>query len=332
MARRASTTTGPLSLSTRVAVLHGKDSYRRSEYTSMLRRVLEAEHPGLDVLGFDGQSASAAEVLDECRSQGLMAGHKLVVVDNADAFVREETRPLLERYCAGPSDSATLLLRAERWYKGKLDDAIARVGAVLKCDARAPAEAAAWVVEHARDAHGATIDTATARRLVDRVGTDGGRLAGEVGKLSVAAGSGAIVAALVEQLVGDTREDEAWAFQDVLLGAQPEPILASLRRLLDNAPRETAVLVTIVMIDLARKLHAMGAALAAGESARTAAGRLKIWPFERAGALAERAGRASPARLRALYHAAIEADVRQKSGLGKPSRTLERLALRFTSL
>ena len=292
----------------------------------MLRRA-GGGAPGADVLGFDGQSACGGGP-GRVPPQGLMAGHKLVVVDNADAFVRGRrarcwsdtapdpaTRP---RCCSGPSGGT-----------GKLDDAIARVGAVPSA-MRTPAEAAAWVVEHARDAHA---PRSTRRRDGSSIAsgpTAGGSPARWASSRSRR--PGAIVAALVEQLVGDTREDEAWAFQDVLLGAQPEPILASLRRLLDNAPRETAVLVTIVMIDLARKLHAMGAALAAGESARTAAGRLKIWPFERAGVLAERAGRASPARLRALYHAAIEADVRQKSGLGKPSRTLERLALRFASL
>ena len=106
----------------------------------------------------------------------------------------------------------------------------------------------------------------------------------------------------------------------------------SLRRVLDNAPRETSVLVTIVMIDLARKMHALGRAMAAGENPRSVTGKLRIWPFERAGAMVERARRSSPDRLRELVHAAIEADLRQKSGLGRSHRTIERLALKFAAV
>lgn len=332
MAKRAATS-APLDASTSVAILHGKDAFLRAQHTAALRRTLEASAPSLDVLSFDGATAKAADVLDECRSFGLMAGHKLVVVDNAEAFVKEDTRPLLERYCQAPSDSATLILRADRWYKGKLDDMVARVGAVIKCDALTPAAAADWLINYAADAHHAPIDRATAQRLVSRVGTDTGRLAGEIGKLAVAAGqSKPITPDLINDLVGETREEDAWAFQDTLARGNPEDILAGLGRLLDNAPRDTAVLVTISMIDLAKKLHAVGDAIAAGQNSRSVAGRLKIWPPDRVAVIADRAAATTPARLRALYHAAVDADVRQKSGLGRSHRTLERLALKFAAL
>ncbi|MEZ6235604.1 MAG: hypothetical protein R3B68_15570 [Phycisphaerales bacterium] len=366
MARRPASTPS-LDASTRVAVLHGKDAYLRSRHTAELRAALEAEHEDLDVLSFDGLSAQPADVLDECRSFGLMARHKLVVVDNADSFIKESARPLLERYCQAPSDSATLVLRSDRWNKGKIDDRIGQIGAIIKCEAFSPAEAVGFVGAQAKE-HGASIEPATAAMLVERVGTDAGRLSGEVAKLAIAAGcwdvSGAsgnakgakeakagkgskgskagaggtgvqtptIAAAHIDELVGQTREDEAWGLQDVLIEGRPEPILASLRRVLDNAPRETGVLVTIVMIDLARKMHALGQAMAAGENPRSVTGKLRIWPFERAGAMVERARRSSPDRLRDLVHAAIEADLRQKSGLGRSHRTIERLALKFAAV
>lgn len=363
MARRpASNPT--LDASTRVAVLHGKDAYLRSRHTAELRAALETEHEDLDVLSFDGLSAQPADVLDECRSFGLMARHKLVVVDNADSFIKEAARPLLERYCQAPSDSATLVLRSDRWNKGKIDDRISQIGAIIKCEAFSPAEAVGFVAAQARE-HGAAIEPATAAMLVERVGTDAGRLSGEVAKLAIAAGcwgvsgnsgnakgakagkapkgskaGGAsereqapmITGAHIDELVGQTREDEVWGLQDVLIEGRPEPILASLRRVLDNAPRETSVLVTIVMIDLARKMHALGRAMAAGENPRSVTGKLRIWPFERAGAMVERARRSSPDRLRELVHAAIEADLRQKSGLGRSHRTIERLALKFAAV
>ena len=333
MARRPAADGPVLDASTRVLLLHGKDAFLRARHTAALKKSLEDAGLAPDVLSFDGATARPADVLDECRSFGLMAGHKLVIVDNAESFVKEETRPLLLRYCEAPSESATLVLRADRWYRGKLDEAIARVGAIIKCDAFSPGDAVEFCTAHARSELSAAMDRATAQRLVDRVGTDAGRLAGEVAKLSVAAGEGKpITAALIDELVGETREDDAWGFQETLLTGDPEQILAGLSRLLDNAPKDTAVFITIVMMDLARKMHALGDAAATGQNPRSVAGRLKIWPPDRAAAIVERASRARPERLRALYHAAVDADVRQKSGLGRSHRTLERLALKFAAL
>lgn len=333
MARRPAADGPTLDASTRVLLLHGKDAFLRARHTAALKQALEDAGLAPDVLSFDGATVKPADVLDECRSMGLMAGHKLVIVDNAESFVKEETRPLLLRYCEAPGETATLVLRADRWYKGKLDDAIARIGAILKCDALSNSDAVDFCVAQAKLAQAANLDRTTAQRLVERVGTDAGRLSGEVAKLAVAAGKGgAITAALIDELVGDTREDDAWGFQELLLRGDAEQILAGLARLLDNAPKDTAVLVTIVMMDLARKMHALSDAAATGQNPRSVAGRLKIWPPDRAGAMLERAGRAKPERVRALYHAAVDADVRQKSGLGRPHRTLERLALRFAAL
>ncbi len=332
MAKRASTSAA-LDASLRVAIVFGKDAYLRSERTGQLRRALEESGSDLDVLTYDGQTAKAADVLDECRSCGLMAGHKLVVVDNAEAFIKEDTRPLLERYLQAPSETATLVLRSERAIVGKVKTMVENAGGLIDCQPQSGGVALAWLLNHAKAVHGAVIDRPTAQRLIERVGPDAGRLAGEVGKLTVAAGVGKpITAALIDELVGDTREDDAWAFQDTLVGGDPEAILAGLTRLLDNAPKDTAILVTIVMIETAKKLHALGDAAATNQNPRSLAGRLKIWPPDRAGPMIERASRAAPGRLRGLYHAAVEADVRQKSGLGRSHRTLERLALKFAAL
>src|SRR5207253_8118234 len=50
--------------------------------------LLTKAHGEIDSFRFDGASASAAEVLDECRTFGLMRQQKLVIVDNADALLK----------------------------------------------------------------------------------------------------------------------------------------------------------------------------------------------------------------------------------------------------
>src|SRR5438067_13461259 len=78
--------------SPRIVILHGKEPFIRAQKTTEIRAALVKEHGGVDSFAFDGASATAADVLDECRSFGLIAQHKLVILDNAEQLVKEDTR------------------------------------------------------------------------------------------------------------------------------------------------------------------------------------------------------------------------------------------------
>ena len=260
-----------LTARTRVAVLAGKDGFLRSEFTAQLARTLEAEHGEVDRLRFDGATTPLADVLDECRSFGLMQQHKLVVVDEADQLVKDANRPLLERYCESPPDGATLLLRCERWFKGKLDKLIEDpergAGAIVPCDAPTEAQAEAWALRRAKARHGAEIERDAAGALVARVGADLGRIDTELAKLAASAGGGAITKAMVVEQVGATREDEVWGIQAMLLGAPPEATLLHLRDLI-RVSRQPTVLIGYALCDIAAKLHAARVMLDAGRQPR----------------------------------------------------------------
>jgi len=319
--------------SCRVVLLHGPDAFLRAEHTAALVRALEATHGAVDVLHFDGNSP-AADVLDECRSFGLMAAHKAVVVDDADQLIKESTRPLFERYAGEPSEGATLILRASRWYKGKLDTLIEQHGAIVKCDAPDETQAAAWAIKRCAKRHNGVLQKDAAALLVERVGADLGRLDSELGKLSAAAGQSPcgdavpIDRALVAEFVGVSREESAFAIQDALAHQDPEAALTNLRDAIERS-RESPVLVSWACMDVARKLHALAAA---GREAPSVARTLKIWPMDRQQTLLRQAGRLGTARTLAMLEAAVAADHAQKSGLGRdPMRTLERLAVTLTT-
>ncbi|MFA6047173.1 MAG: hypothetical protein WC718_19480, partial [Phycisphaerales bacterium] len=264
--------TGGLDATARVALLHGNDSFLRSLHTAALRKALEKAHKTIDTVVFDGNTASAADVLDECRSFGLIAGYKLVVVDNADQIVKEANRPLFERYCEsvaqGEPPGATLLLRAGTWYPGNLDKLIAEVGAVVKCDEPGEREAVGWVSKRAAKEYEAAIAEDAADLLVARVGTNLGRLDSELAKLVAAAGGQEIDRALVIEFVGASREEAAWGIQSTLLGATgPAEALGHLRYLLDVS-RQPSQAIAYAFTDLARKLHAMSRTLQQGGTAQ----------------------------------------------------------------
>ena len=314
----------------RVILLRGKDAFLRLDVTARIREALIAAHGEVDSFSFDGQKDAVADVLDECRSFGLMQQHKLVVVDSADQLVKEDSRPIIERYAEKPCEEATLLLRAERWNPGKLDKLIAEVGVVCKCDDIDARSAFTWIGANCKARHGIPIDRAAGQLLVDRLGPDLGRIDSELGKLAVCAGKG-ITADLVAEMVSTSKQEDPWSIQSVLLSGDATAILHQLRLVLDNAPRDAHIPVIFAYADLAKKLHGMAVASSQRLDPATAAGRLKLWGPAR-NTLMQLAPRLRPRRTRVLLQACLEADQGMKSGLGEPHRVLERLGLRFAAI
>lgn len=326
MAKRPAEAARPLDASCRVVLLHGPDDFLRAEYTAKLKEALQAIHPDLDTLRFEGAAAKAADVLDECRSFGLMRQHKLVIVEQADQLVKEANRPLFEKYAESPAEDATLVLRADKWYPGNLDKLIAKVGSVIKCDEVSEPQALNWSIARAKKRHDATLEPDAARLLIERVGAQLGRIDSELAKLATAAGpGGSITREAVAAAVGATREEEAWAIQQTLLSGDTEATLRQLRDIIEVS-RQSEAAVSWAVIDLLRKLHAASAGLRAGRKPFDLIKALKLWGPS-ADTVMNAARQVEPDRARRLFLAAVEADTRQKTGLSDPLRSLESLVV-----
>ena len=320
-----------LTADVRVGLLAGKDHFMRTEHTAALRAALREAHGDIDEFRFDGARAEPAEVLDECRSFGLMSGHKLVVVDEAEEFVREDTRPMLERYTESPADGATLLLRAERKLTGNLPKAIGAAGGYVECDPPGEDQAVRWAIKRAGKQHGAGLDPAAARALVDRLGPDLGRIDAELGKLAVAAGAGGtITTEHLAELGAGTRAFEPWAVQEGMATGDPERALARVREILDEAPKDLTYPAMLAAVQLAQKLHGAAEGLAAGERPDAVARANKLWGPARDPVLAA-ARRTGPDAARRLFLLVLDAQGRTMSGLGTTRRALELAALRIAS-
>ena len=315
-------------------LLHGPNHFLAAEYTAALRDKLESKGP-VDLLHFDGKEHRVADVLDECRSTGLMMQHKLVVVDHADDLVKLENRPLVERYVQPPAADATLVLRASKWNKGKLDEMIASVGIAIECGEVSEESAARWIPARAEKRHAATIEPKAAQLLLERCGPDLGRLDSELSKLAAAAmgdpsAGGVITLALVRDMVGKSREESAWDWQSVLLQGHAGASLARLRDLLDIS-REPAQLMWYAALDLSRKLQIAAGALKAGDNPEAVARALRLWGPSK-GAILGLARAVGPAAAHRALTAAVEGDQRSKSGLGDAERNLERLTVSLSGM
>ncbi|MGP1273162.1 MAG: DNA polymerase III subunit delta [Phycisphaerales bacterium] len=314
-----------------ILVLHGKEAFLRADYTRTLRERLAQTRGEIETLYFDGTRDALADVLDECRSFGLMQQHKLVAVDNADQLIKGDGRPLIERYAQAPVENATLVLRCDTWHRGNLDKLIEQAGGeIVKCEDLPPHAALGWATDRASRQHGVTLDRAAGELLVERIGGDLGRLDAELGKLAAASNGKAITRELVGELVGMTREEEAWSIQAMMLSRNPEAMLRQLRTILDNSKQDQTVLTFFAAMDLCRKLHLATEGLRQGMTPDTLARSLKLWGPSREAVLSA-ARRLTPETTSALLTMSVEADRRSKSGLGRADRLLERVALAIGS-
>lgn len=325
MARKtASASSGELTATTRIAVLYGPEEMLKRDAIAQLRAALEAAHGEIEISTYDGATAQLADVLDELRSFSLMQRYKIVILDQADVFVTAH-RESLDRYAQSPVDSATLVMRAGKWNKGNLDKAIEKVGVIRKCEPLPSAEVGRWLVARAEQTHGRKIDPRAAELLRERLGGDLSLIDSELGKLAVmVSDKEPIGVALVEQLVGRSSEEEAWAVQEAVLqslaGKRGE-VIEKLHELIDLSGQPD-VLVAYFVADLVRKLHVAAQLKRQGADDRTIAGELKLWG-PRADMFAQVLRRIDSRKTAQLFDRIIDMDVRAKTGRGDTTRNLE---------
>ena len=334
MAARSDAPSSP-SADMRVVVLHGKDAFLRLERGRQLEAALQERFGGVDRMDLDGTNAALADVLDNLRTPGLFAGHKLVVLENAEAFMgAEDRRRAMERYAENPCAEATLLMRcASGWRPGNFDKLVAKVGAVIKCDSPTPMEAVKWCAARSLRRHQAEMEPAAAELLVEKLGPDLGRLDAELGKLAAAAarpgaGTTRVTRAIVQEFTGLSREEQAWEIQGPVLEGRADAALIKLDELL-RVSRVPEVMIGWSLVDLARKVHDASCLLSQGESEGAVAKALKLWGP--ASSSVVRAGRRiKPAAAARLFRMAVETDRATKNGTApEPARAFEGLMVQL---
>ncbi|MCH2137133.1 MAG: DNA polymerase III subunit delta [Phycisphaerales bacterium] len=314
-----------------VVVLAGQDDYLVPHWTRRLVEVLEEAHGEIERFDFDGERTSAADVLDELRSLGLLQPHKLVVVDKADVFLaaakgqRNGARQLLEKYVQAPCEASTLLLRAGTWRKSKLDGMIESGGGeVIKIKPLSEADTLRWIHARADKEYAATVSADAATRLVRRCGTVLARLDAELAKLA-AMGEGAIDVELVDAHVPMSREEKAWVIQDALLTGGAAAALEVLHGLL-SVSRQSDVLIAWAITDMVRRMHAASAMHRSGSRPGDIRKALKLWGNS-GDATVHLAARMEPGQLAALLDRCLSSQARVRRGVGRPERALERLVI-----
>ena len=312
--------------SERIVVLHGKEELLKREYAQQLRAALQQSHGDVDQTDFDGEQCQLADILDELRTFSMMQTYKLVTVDNAENFVSTH-REALERYAQNPVDHATLLLRADGWRKGKVDKLIDKVGFVHKCEPLPTRSLGPWVARRAAEVHKVKLENAAQGRLIERLGHDMMRLDTELAKLAVlASDTGVITGELVDQVVGRSSDEQAWAVQEVFLDAlanarRSGAAVEKLHELRDIAGHHE-VLLSFVLGGLASKLYVGAQLKQQGVSPFQVAKDMRMWgpSLDLFKTILGRLDTDGAGRILDAY---MDCNVRARTGLGDTMRNLE---------
>src|SRR5438874_8045291 len=99
-----------------VHVVYGDEDFLRRQVLAALRRVVLGpdEEASVGLSSYPGDRAVWSAVHDELLTLPFLCPRRLVVVENADAFVSAH-RPQLEKYAQAPSANGVLVLEVKSW-------------------------------------------------------------------------------------------------------------------------------------------------------------------------------------------------------------------------
>jgi len=290
-----------------VYVLHGDDAFLRDAHRQeIVSHVINDADPQLAVTTFDAD-AELAEVLDELRTVPFLAERRLVILRDADPFVKKH-RKSLEEYLNAPAGTASLMLIVSSWdQKWRLAKRAEKIGQYLDCSVAQKQSLVPWLQEAAAR-RGKKIARDAAELLEHWTGKDKAALDGEVEKLSLFVGQRQqITIEDVSTLVTATAGPGAYALTNAITAGDTVAALEALEGMLNVRGDEFKTLGMIAW-HLRRALKA---------HRQSASGRkLNMWlPYDQRGPFRAMLDRRPPAKLHGDFRRLLRADLGMKTGL-----------------
>jgi DNA polymerase-3 subunit delta len=263
-----------------VYVITGEERLLKSLVRRRLRDlILGRDADELAYRTFAGETAALAAVNDELLTRPFLSPRKLVVVEDADAFVSAH-REKLERYVEKPSPVGHLVLEVKSWKSNTRLAKVIPAGATFACERPKPQALKSWLMRWAQDQHGQKLEPAAADLLIEMVGAEMGMLEQELAKLAVFVGKQQpITVKAVDALVGQSRLETAWVMLDQLSAGQLGQALETLHQLLRQG-EDVHKLLGAISWQL-RKLAQVARLRQLGVPLHEAMSRVSLPPFKR---------------------------------------------------
>ncbi len=205
------------------------------------------------VARMEGKETAWADVMDELCTASLFGGSgpKLVILDNAEDFVKDN-REKLEDFVANPKGNGTLAMIVGTWAKNtRLYKAIDKNGLQVKCDPPTkprgknadPVQVSKWLVKRAKATHGFKLSSSGADLVMELTDCDFGRMEQELSKLAlyVEDENTEIKPDKVAEVVGGWRTRTMWNAIDAATEGNPAYSLTLLDQLLKSGEHPLAL-------------------------------------------------------------------------------------------
>jgi DNA polymerase-3 subunit delta len=292
--------------------------------SASVQQALGGPPSGSDLESFRGDETSWARILDTCRMGSLFAARRAVVVRGAEALKGGDEPEEVLRYAEAPSPGVTLILlagkpdRRRTLWKSLLDRA-----QVISAEPPKGRALRTFLQEEVRS-RGLKLADEGFEELVARIGSDTGRLPGELDKLAAFAAGAVLTAKDVGAVLGRGTAPPLYVLSDAFAARRRNEVLDALESLLAEGEAPLRILAT-----LHRSLRQIRGAMALREARvgrELVASKLQVPPFK-VGDLLEASKRWTEGQYREALGALMAADRRLKSS-GEPRTALVEAALR----
>ena len=258
-----------------------------------------------------GRGPDAAALARAIPAIAFSTGRRYLLADRVERWNSGDLSTITEALAAIPDDT-TVVLIAHGKAPAKLAKAVKAVaGEVLSFDAPRDRDLPGRLVADARE-RGFELEPGAARLLAERLGNRPLRLANELDRLALFAGSERRVAAAdLEAMIADTSEAVSWALSDALLEGDAGTAIGVSERL--SAQEEAVTPLIYSLASRLRKAHRAAALLAAGKPPKSVQGALEMHPFA-ARKLVARVQKADRGALRGATCALADLEVWSRGG------------------
>lgn len=311
-------------------ILHGDDDFSLGQEVASLRAKMGDE---MNTSEFDGETASAPEVLNAVCSYPFLSDKRLVIVKGMLVFITRkgagetgkraaellaESLPNLPEWARLVFVERQLLPENNRFLKlaNELPGGYAKAFA-------APKDATGWILKQAKTVYEVDIQPAAASALAAVTQNDLRRADSELVKLASYAEGRTITEDDVALLTPYVAEARVFDMVDAMVAGRAQTALNTLHQLLNEQDEDPFRLYGMIVRQF-RLLLLTREYLASGGSPRDMASALGIKPFE-ADKLSRLGRGFSVEQLEGIYHSLLDTDIRMKTGRIEPALALDLL-------
>jgi DNA polymerase-3 subunit delta len=214
-------------------VIVGEDPFLVSrESEKRVDAILGTEDRSMALYEPRASEAQVSDILDELRTLPFLASKRIVLIRDAEPFVRANADALMS-YLGDMSPSGVLILTVSSWDKRtRLHKKFQKTGGLIEVGKLYSNQLPGYITSYAQQTHAIRLEGQTSRFLVELVGDDPGRLCREMDKLAVyVAPRKTISPQDIESLIGHNRMFDAFGVIDSVSSGQMGPAISRIRNM-----------------------------------------------------------------------------------------------------